>query len=161
MKQVLLGLGSSIGHRKRNLQLAFLLLENTEGINIINQSSVWGSLPLGEAHNIFLNMVISIETVLSPQQLLQRIAEIEEQLERKRGVHWSDRSIDIDILLFGEEIIVEEKLIIPHKEMLNRSFVMCPAKEIAKEWRHPIAEKSLHDLGGDQTSLTWKKGRLF
>lgn len=159
--QAILGLGSSLGERNRYLRLAIILLNSHPKIRVWKRSFIWGSLPLGEAaKNIFFNMVVEIETDLSPLELLKFVIQTEEKLGRKRTVRWSDRTIDIDILLYDEQIIHEPHLSIPHPEMLSRGFVMQPLLEIGSHWIHPIEGCSFEQLRFPPFLGLWKIGFL-
>jgi 2-amino-4-hydroxy-6-hydroxymethyldihydropteridine diphosphokinase len=107
--------------------------------------------PVGnEDQGNFLNAVIEIETTLSPNQLMQTCLDIEMQQGRVRAEKWGPRTIDIDILLFSDQLIKEDRLHVPHPEMQNRSFVLTPLVEIAPMTVHPVfgvtAKAMLHAL---------------
>ncbi len=131
MAKVFLSLGSNMGDRLNYLERAFNELAANPQITIVDQSSVYETKPVGYLdQDDFLNMVVAIATRLSPHELLDYIQEVELRLGRKRDKHWSPRTIDIDILIFGEEIIEDERLTIPHKLMHERVFVLLPLYEI-------------------------------
>ena len=161
MKKTVLGLGSSLGDREYFLRMAIVHLHHHPQIRIVKMSSLWASLPIGEANNLFTNMVLLIQTALSARELLQIVLDIEASLGRKRGVRWSDRTIDIDILLMGSEIHSERDLIIPHPEMWNRGFVVLPLLEVAKELIHPVEGRELAECSFPPFYGLWKIGRLF
>jgi len=94
----------------------------------------------------FLNYVVLLETTLSPQELMSAILNIEEQMGRRRLVKKGPRSIDIDILLFGDVVLKSDALTIPHPEMHRRRFVLEPLAEIAPELVHPVLHKSIREL---------------
>ena len=111
MKNVFLGLGSNIGDRYKILQKAVKSLSENHNIELIKQSSIFETEPFGyKEQPDFLNMVIEISTSLQPMDLLAYINEVEEKHERKRDIHWGPRTIDIDILLSGTEIIKSKNL---------------------------------------------------
>ena len=159
--RAVLGLGSSLGDKLQYLKLAIILLHHQSNISVRKQSFVWGSLPLGEAaNNVFFNMVIEIETDLSALQLLDVVLQIEKFLGRKRAIRWSDRTIDIDILLYDNQIIQEPNLSIPHPEMLSRGFVIRPLLELDSHWIHPIKGSFLKDIKYPAFCGLWKIGLL-
>ena len=161
MHRALLGLGSSLGNRRYYLMLAIVSLHHHRKISVLKRSSIWGSLPLGEAaKNVFYNMVIEIETELSPAELLVTVIEIEEFLGRKRCVRWSDRTIDIDILLYEDQVISSTDLSVPHPEMLSRGFVIEPLLEIASDWQHPENRMCFKDMEMASFLGLWKIGYL-
>lgn len=129
--QSFLSLGSSEGNRQENIQTAIALLNGVRGIKIEKVSSVIETQPYGGvAKNKFLNCAVCISTFLSPYSLLNKIHEIEKSCGRVRTVKWGDRTLDIDIIFYGDKKIFDEKLTIPHPDYRNRDFVLIPLKEI-------------------------------
>ncbi|WP_369717389.1 2-amino-4-hydroxy-6-hydroxymethyldihydropteridine diphosphokinase [Leptotrichia alba] len=129
--KVYLSLGSNIGNRQEYIERAVELIGKTEGIEILKKSGLYETSPVGYVEqNLFLNTVIKIETDFSAREILKIINKIENELDRKREIRWGPRTIDIDILIFSDKKIDEMDLIIPHKEMLNRLFVLVPLIEI-------------------------------
>jgi 2-amino-4-hydroxy-6-hydroxymethyldihydropteridine diphosphokinase len=122
-----LGLGSNIGDRIGYLKEALAKLARTEGIVLVRLSPVYQTEPVGyEAQEDFYNMVVRTDTTLSPSDLLSAVKAIEEDMGRVEAAHKGPRTIDIDILLFGDELVDEYKLSIPHARMLDREFVLRP-----------------------------------
>lgn len=129
--KVYLSLGSNIGNRKEYIESAIELVGKTEGIKILKKSGLYETSPVGYVEqDLFLNTVIKIETDFSAREILKIINKIENELDRKREIRWGPRTIDIDILIFSDKKINETDLIIPHKEMLNRLFVLVPLIKI-------------------------------
>lgn len=147
MKKVFLGLGSNLGDRAENLHEAKIRIGESIG-KIVSESSVYETEPWGfESKDEFLNMVLCIETDLSPSGLLGRILMIESQLGRVRyETRNASRNIDVDILMYNDEIIDGTSLQIPHPRMHDRRFVMAPLSEIAPDIIHPVLKKSMKDL---------------
>ena len=139
LHRVYLGLGSNLGDREEHFRKAVALIGEKVGL-VIRQSSLIETEPWGfESENRFLNGVILVETSLTPRQLLKATQKIERQLGRKKKstdsslltpVSYSDRSIDIDILLYDDLTVDEPDLKIPHPLMEQRDFVMTPLNEI-------------------------------
>ena len=139
--QVFLGLGSNLGDRQANIQRAIDLISERVG-EVIRRSSLIESEPWGfESENKFLNGVILCETTLTPRQVLRKTQKIERDMGRKKKTVncqlstvncqlYSDRPIDIDIMLYDDLTVDEPDLKIPHPLMLERDFVMIPLKEI-------------------------------
>lgn len=145
MSRVFLGLGSNLGNRKKNIQGAVKLIEKNN--RVIKVSSFYETEPEGvKEQPIFLNAVLELETKLSPHQLLNFIQDIEKQLGRKPTVKWGARIIDLDILLYGEQIINDDDLKIPHPHFSKRLFVLIPLGEIAPEIIHPVLKRKIADL---------------
>lgn len=129
--KVYLSLGSNIGNRQKYIESAIELIGKTEGIEILKKSELYETSPVGYVEqDLFLNAVIKIETDFSEREILKIINKIENELDRKREIRWGPRTIDIDILIFSDKKINETDLIIPHKEMLNRLFVLVPLIKI-------------------------------
>lgn len=129
--KVYLSLGSNIGDRKGYIEKAVELIENTKGVKVLKKSGLYETTPVGYLEqDLFLNAVIKIETDFSAREILKIMNKIETELDRKREIRWGPRTIDIDILIFSDKKIDETDLIIPHKEMLNRLFVLIPLNEI-------------------------------
>ncbi len=133
MNSAYLSLGSNIGNSKENILKAYEIIESNN-IKIIKKSSFYETDPYGyEDQDVFVNSVIKIETELNPYELLEICHVVEKELKRKRIIHWGPRTIDVDVLLFNDIIMNEEFLIIPHKEMTKRAFVLVPLLEINSE----------------------------
>ena len=139
-----LSLGSNKGNRLENLQKAIDLIADRIGA-IQKVASVYKTSSWGYEGEDFFNTCIQVSTYLQPEVLLEKLLRIEETLGRVRNSsqEYSDRIIDIDILLFDDEIIFSKKTIIPHPRMLERKFVLVPLVEIAKNVLHPIERKQL------------------
>ena len=147
MEQVYLGLGSSIGDRMHHLKNAENAISNLDQVLILASSSFYESSPWGgEAKNLFLNIVLHIETLLSAESLLEKCIEIEEKLGRKRVRRWGDRIIDIDILLFGPKIIRTDRLTVPHPYLLERMFLLKPLADISDTIKIPGQDRTLDQL---------------
>ena len=137
-KEVFIALGSNVGDREQYLCRAIHLLDCESSIKIIKQSTFIETEPVGPIEQrSFLNGVIEIETSLSPRKLLDTCLQIEDQLGRIRKQRWGPRTIDLDIILFGEQCVKEDHLKIPHPELLNRLFVLEPLAEISPHVLHP------------------------
>ncbi|MGO0058704.1 2-amino-4-hydroxy-6-hydroxymethyldihydropteridine diphosphokinase [Brevibacillus fluminis] len=139
-----LALGTNIGEREQNLLEAVKGLQAIEGISVVDLSAVYETDPVGYTDQAaFLNMAVAIETSLSPEALLQSVLQLEQELGRVRIIRWGPRSIDIDILLYGEESVALPHLHIPHPEMTGRAFVLVPLNDICDQTKFIIKGKSL------------------
>lgn len=143
-----IGLGSNLGERKSHLMTALSLLTETDGVTVIRTSSFLENPPVGGPPDSpqFLNAVVKIETILKPHLLLQRLMEIEQALGRERRVKWEPRVIDLDILLYGDNIISSDELVIPHPLLHERRFALAPLAEIAPEATHPVLQMTASGL---------------
>lgn len=142
-----LSLGSSMGDKKAYLDFAVKELAATRGITVKKVSSFIESAPYGGvAHNTFLNACVEVETYLPPRALLSEIHRIEAAGERSRNLRWDDRTLDIDIIFYGREVVCEDGLTIPHADYMNRSFVIEPLREIAPDFICPLAGTMIKNL---------------
>lgn len=139
VNDVYLSLGTNLGDRENNLKSAIDLLQSKEGIRIKKISPIYETAPVGYVDQpSFLNIAIYAQTILSPIELLQTCQLIENDLGRVRNIRWGPRIIDLDILLFNNDNIESENLIIPHPRMFERAFVLVPLLDIASK---PYSEK--------------------
>ena len=147
MNVAFLGLGGNVGDALASISKAKELIEQACG-TIQVQSSVYETEPWGlSSSNHFLNQVIQLKTHLSAEELIQKLLDIEAKLGRIRvGDGYSDRRIDIDILLFNDAIIASENLVVPHPRMHLRKFVLIPFNEVSGTSWHPTLHQSIHDL---------------
>ncbi|WP_105994626.1 2-amino-4-hydroxy-6-hydroxymethyldihydropteridine diphosphokinase [Staphylococcus simulans] len=147
MTEVFLGLGSNVGDREAQLKAAIDLLDEQQDIEVIKVSSFYETAPVGYVDQPdFLNLCIKIETELSPHEVLERGLAIEQQLHRVRKERWGPRTLDIDILLYGDEIIETKDLSIPHPRMTERAFVLIPLQEIAPDKVEPRTQKKIKEI---------------
>ncbi|WHY00834.1 2-amino-4-hydroxy-6-hydroxymethyldihydropteridine diphosphokinase [Neobacillus sp. DY30] len=157
-----IALGSNIGNRYDYLSEAIEHLAKHPKIKLVNTSSVYETDPVGyEEQDLFLNMVAEIQTDMSAFELLDFCLKVELELGRKREIVWGPRTIDLDILLYNQENIKSEKLIIPHPRMLERNFVMIPLSEIRTDIIIPNLEKPLEawikELPNKEGVRIWKR----
>ncbi len=142
-----IGLGSNIGDREYQLNRAVELLKITEKTQVTLVSSYYNTAPVGyEQQPYFLNAVVEIRTSLSARELLSVCSGIEKELKRERIIHWGPRTIDLDILLYGCNIINDTDLVIPHPRMHERRFVLEPLNEIAPLVLHPVFNKTINEI---------------
>lgn len=157
-ERIFLLLGTNLGDRKINLKRAIFEIEKLVGTineeSSVYQTAAWGKLDQPE----FYNQVIEVESSLSAIELLEITLGIEVKLGRERKEKWSERLIDIDILLIGNEIIQTERLNVPHPQLANRKFTLIPLVEIASDVVHPVFKKNMAELlAACSDSLTVKK----
>lgn len=147
---IFLGLGANIesayGAPEETLRAALSLLEQN-GVRIVKCSSVWRSAPVPISDQPwYKNAVCHIQTTLKPQQLLAVIMGVEKKLGRERYMINAPRTIDLDILAYDDEIIMEHNLIVPHPRLHERAFVLNPWREIAPDWVHPALNRSVDEM---------------
>ena len=146
MHIVYLHTGSNLGDRLANLEMANALIEKyigeIEKYSRIYLTEAWGI----ENQPDFYNQAVLVKSALSPHQILEQISGIEKEMGRVRIIKWGERLIDIDILFYDDEVITMEDLNIPHPELQNRNFVLCPLEDIAPALVHPILGKTITQL---------------
>jgi 2-amino-4-hydroxy-6-hydroxymethyldihydropteridine diphosphokinase len=157
--QAYIALGSNIEDRFTYLTNAINELNKHEEIKVVNISSIYETDPVGYTEQSpFLNMVASVMTTLTPHELLSECLQIELVLGRKREIKWGPRTVDLDILLFNQENMETDTLIIPHPRMHERAFVLIPLLEIASHlsaaWLRDINIKELQEKEGVRL---WKR----
>ncbi|MFC6232803.1 2-amino-4-hydroxy-6-hydroxymethyldihydropteridine diphosphokinase [Paenibacillus allorhizosphaerae] len=126
-----IGLGSNIGDREHYLHEAARLLEEHPEVRVTGKSGWYETDPVGFVEqDPFLNMVIRVETTLTAERLFERMLQVEQLLGRKREIRWGPRTIDLDLLLYGDVVQDRPDLILPHPRMLERAFVLVPLIEV-------------------------------
>lgn len=146
MESVIIAVGSNMGDRLSYIQKAGEFLESlSEGY--FKKSSIWESEPIGGAKYTFLNCTAEITSSLEPEVLLKKVKDFERSCGREKDpVRWGPRVIDLDLIAFGNLVIQEEDLIIPHPEFKNRLFVLFPLQEIDSDWKDPVEQQPIRDL---------------
>jgi 2-amino-4-hydroxy-6-hydroxymethyldihydropteridine diphosphokinase len=136
-----LGIGTNLGDRINQLHDAIKLLQQTDEIDVVDLSSVYETEPVGYLDQpLFLNMVAKIETTCSAINLLTKVLEVENKMHRVRTIRWGPRIIDIDILLYEDEVYDFPHLQIPHPRMWQRSFVLVPLLDVVDHKNKEIWE---------------------
>ncbi len=145
--QAYLGVGSNLGDREGQIHAAVEYLRQDELTRVVQVSKLIETEPVGYTEqDDFLNGAIEISTLRSPEELLELTQGIEGKLKRERKIHWGPRTIDLDILLYGREVVQRENLCIPHIEMERRMFVLEPLCQIAPYAVHPLSGRRVQEL---------------
>jgi len=153
---VYLGLGSNVGNRQGNLDKALELL--SQRLRVRQVSSIYDTEPIGNTNQPrFLNLVCQVNTRLAPAELLTLTKGIELKLGRAPGRSGVPRPIDIDILLYGDQVLETPELVIPHPRLTERAFVLVPLDEIAPDLVHPVSGQTIRKL---LKAVTEKQGVL-
>ncbi|TDF91563.1 2-amino-4-hydroxy-6-hydroxymethyldihydropteridine diphosphokinase [Paenibacillus piri] len=156
-----IGLGSNIGDRERYLAEAIRQLESHEHVRISGRSAIYETDPIGLTDQApFLNMALELETTLRAEGLLAVMQQIEQNLGRTREVRWGPRTIDLDLLLYGDVAQDDPQLILPHPRMMERAFVLVPLVEVMQKRRfQQAAELAAHleTIDGKEGVTPWKK----
>lgn len=143
-----IGMGANLGDRAANLFNAVARLSATDGVAVNRISTVIETPAIGAADDAppYLNAAVAIETTLGSHALLKVLMEIEKDLGRTRRTKWESRPIDLDVLLYGDQVISSHDLIVPHPLMHERRFVLQPLAEIAPDAVHPMLQMSVKGL---------------
>lgn len=146
-EKVAISIGSNMEPKERYLTEAMEKLMKNPAIRNLEVSPYQVTKPYGYLEqDDFLNAAAVFETILSPQDLLLFLQELEQEAHRKREIHWGPRTLDLDILLYGEACISTKNLTIPHIDMKNRAFVLEPLSAIAPGMIHPVYHKTIRDM---------------
>ncbi len=145
---VLVAFGANLGNREQAFATVLERLKPLAVGQIINPSSLYETEPVGgiEGQPRYLNAVIRFRSELGASELHRALLQIESELGRVRGERWGPRTVDLDLLLFGDLTLDSETLTIPHPRMLDRRFVLEPAVEVAGDMIHPVAKRDLKQL---------------
>jgi 2-amino-4-hydroxy-6-hydroxymethyldihydropteridine diphosphokinase len=146
LKRVYLGLGSNMGDREAQIASALEAL-NTPDLRLLRKSSLYETEPIGFKDQAwFLNMVAEFETDLFPKQLLHRMQKVEVSMGRVRSIRNGPRTIDIDVLLYGNSVIKTEELEIPHPRYRERRFTLVPMAELSPNLRDPVTKQTMAEM---------------
>ena len=145
MSRVFIGVGSNEGERLEHISKAIRALGLTSGIRLVQMATIIETEPVGgPPQGPYLNTVVELETAREPAELLSALQEIERRLGRTpSGQRWTPRPIDLDILLYGDRVIQEPTLCIPHPRMHERRFVLEPLAQLAPEFIHPLLQQPI------------------
>ncbi len=147
MTTAFIALGANLGDRQANIQKAIRLLDETDGISIKAVSEILESDALAQMDQpAYLDAVVQVETDLPADKLFDRMSSIEDTLGRTRQEKWSPRTIDLDLLLYADQVIEGPMLTIPHNQMHLRSFVLNGMCELAPDFIHPVLKQSMKEL---------------
>ena len=154
MARAFLSLGSNLGDRRQYLEEALRQLGEEEAVRVITCSQVYETEPWPERRvertRWYLNCAVEIETEISPHRLLRIVQQIEQAAGRIRPAAWNgqyaDRTLDIDILLYGDHVLSDDALQIPHPLLHERRFVLIPLADIAPEVEHPTLYQTIREL---------------
>ena len=145
--QVFAGIGGNLGDPAHTLTAAVLRIERDSGVRVVAASPVYRNPPVGpQDQPDYLNAVIELEVTLSPQELHSRFLAVEKEFGRVRKTRWGPRTLDLDILTYGDHIVDEPGLTIPHPHMHERSFVLVPLADLHPHAVHPLLNRSYCDM---------------
>ena len=140
------GLGSNLGDRAAYLLLGLSALSRLPKTHLLRLSPVYETDPVGPPQPPYLNVVAELETELSPTGLLAEMLRVEKALGRERRERWGPRTLDLDLLLYGDLVLEEAGLSVPHPRLHERAFVLVPLLDLLPEGRHPLLGQSFAEL---------------
>lgn len=144
---IFIGLGSNLDQPAQNVRTAFAALSDIDGISSPQLSPLYQTPPYGVLNQPeFINAVAKFQTTLAPHIILNFLLSIEEKMGRVRKEKWGPRLIDLDLLFYGDQVLEEDGLKIPHPGIPERDFVLVPLMDIAPEWQHPTLNKNIRAL---------------
>ena len=148
MPRVFIGLGSNMGDRLRNISRATAAIARLHDTRLVQMAPIVETAPVGGVpQDLFLNSVLEIETSLEPFALLDQLKRIEQDLGRDPSAQrWGPRPIDLDILFYGDEVVVDDRLLIPHARLHERWFVLQPLSQLDPSLVHPTLHKLIREL---------------
>ena len=134
-----IGLGSNLNNPKEQIKQALMALDGSEDVSVVGLSSLYQSKPVdGSDQPDYLNAVCKVNTHLTALELLHLCQHIEQSQHRVREKKWGARTIDLDIIIYGAQVIASKQLVVPHPEMMNRHFVLVPLYEIEPDLDVPV-----------------------
>ena len=144
---VFIGLGSNLENPVQQIRTAIDTIKANKSINLVKTSSLYKTAPVGpDGQPDYINAVVEVQTTMQPEALLSALQSIENQHGRKRELHWGARTLDLDILLFDEQVISQPNLVIPHAHIAERNFVLIPLLEITDDSLMIPGKGQLNDL---------------
>jgi 2-amino-4-hydroxy-6-hydroxymethyldihydropteridine diphosphokinase len=134
-----IGLGSNLNSPKQQVKDAVMALHTAKDVEVVNLSSLYQSPPIDDSKQPdYINAIVQVNTHLTPLELLYVCQDIETQQHRVREKKWGARTIDLDIIIYGVQVVASKQLIIPHPQMMNRAFVLIPLAELEDDLKVPV-----------------------
>jgi 2-amino-4-hydroxy-6-hydroxymethyldihydropteridine diphosphokinase len=146
LERAAIALGSNLGDRRATLDAAVVMLIASPGLQLLARSSWQASAPVGPPQPDYLNGCAVLETSLTPEALLQRLLAIEAHFGRVRGARWGPRTLDLDLIFYGQRQLRSPRLEVPHPRLRERAFVLGPLAEIAPNWVDPATGQTVAAL---------------
>ncbi len=144
--QCAIALGSNLGDSAAILSGALTALDQQAEIELVEQSPLYRTAPVGPPQPDYLNACAILQTTLAAPELMQRLLEVEAWFGRVRRERWGARHLDLDLLLYGDQIIQTEVVQVPHPRFRERAFVLVPLGDVAADWTDPVTGRAIADL---------------
>jgi 2-amino-4-hydroxy-6-hydroxymethyldihydropteridine diphosphokinase len=150
LERAAIALGSNLGDRRATLDAAVVMLIASPGIQLLARSAWHASAPVGPPQPDYLNGCAVLATSLAPEALLEQLLAIEHHFGRVRSERWGPRTLDLDLIFYGQRRLQSPRLVIPHPHLRERPFVLEPLAEIAPGWLDPVSGRSVAQLAARQ-----------
>ena len=149
--QCLIALGSNLGDRLENLRVAIEELSNIDGLDIDDVSKLYETAPVGgpDQQGPYLNAALTATTTIGAAEMLAQLHRVEAIRERERTIHWGPRTLDLDLLIYGDLVSNDPALEVPHPRQHQRRFVLVPVCDVAPDLVHPVLGRTMRDLLAD------------
>jgi 2-amino-4-hydroxy-6-hydroxymethyldihydropteridine diphosphokinase len=144
--QAAIALGSNLGDCRATLEQALEALDQLDGVRLLRRSSWYRSAPVGPVQPDYLNGCALLEVTLAAEELLDRLLATEDRFGRVRAERWGPRTLDLDLILYGQQSLDTPRLQLPHPRLRERAFVLLPLEEIAPHWIDPLTGRSVRQL---------------
>ncbi|MEM9264449.1 MAG: 2-amino-4-hydroxy-6-hydroxymethyldihydropteridine diphosphokinase [Cyanobacteria bacterium P01_F01_bin.13] len=141
-----IALGSNLGNSEQTIEAAMAQLDQLDGMRLGTRSQLYKTAPVGPPQPDYINVCAVFHSVLSPEQVLHNLLETEARFGRIRRERWGPRTLDLDLLLYGDRVMDTPSLSLPHPRMHERAFVLVPLAEIAADWQHPVSQQTVEEM---------------
>ncbi|MEM9804881.1 MAG: 2-amino-4-hydroxy-6-hydroxymethyldihydropteridine diphosphokinase [Cyanobacteria bacterium P01_D01_bin.56] len=141
-----IALGSNLGNSEQTIESALLRLDQIDGMRLGVRSQLYKTAPVGPPQPDYINACAVLHTTLKPEKVLQALLATEASFGRIRRERWGPRTLDLDLLLYGDQVMDTPRLTLPHPRMHERAFVLVPLAEIAPDWHHPLNQQTIQNL---------------
>jgi len=146
LRQAAIALGSNLGDSRATLEQSLAVLDQVPGVRLLRRSSWYRSAPVGPAQPDYLNGAALLEVSLAAEELLDHLLATEDRFGRVRAERWGPRTLDLDLLLYGQQTLDTPRLQLPHPRLRERAFVLVPLEEIAPHWIDPLTGRTVREL---------------